>query len=341
MSTMTGQQEDIFVDDRIEIDVLVGVEDNELPPPIEFEEDMPFSSDNQKWIQDEIAKAVNELRPHGWRKLLFKLREYGALAIPITIILALLGMVITLGMAYVNRSTAEAVFQTNTNNHFTSIENTLTAINQKISNMQLSTITTLPVTKQTVKQAADVVASAKQTGEKLNPELVSAAGQKLAEAAVEQPEAWSAALAFVDYKSFANVIPSHIPTGEGADQYGLKFALDTPSGMTRPVLHARGREPKATEAQLEPIGEPTNLTNQIGVRYIYLDGGAIQLDGLRLRSVVLRNVHVYYQGGPVQLTSVYFINCTFEMKPDRNTQRFAIAALSPDPATSFNVSQPS
>jgi hypothetical protein len=320
------------------VDVKGNSIENDLPAPIEEEEEsaMAFSEDNQKWIRDEIAKAVDELKPHGFRKFIFKLREYGAVAIPFTIVLALIAMVITLGMAYVNRSTAEASFQATTTFRLGEIDKSMAALSQKLSGTQLSVLANAPIiTEQTVKQAIEVVATAQQAGEKLDTRLISSAGQKFVEASEREPEAWKAALVFANYKSFANPTPAFIPPAGGT--LYARYRVAAVPGQAPPTLRVVGQVAKESAAEFAPIGVDRNAQLAEGNQYIFAEGGSVVLDNMQLRNVVLKNVRITYGGGPLRLTDVYFINCTFEMEQDRNTQGFAIAALAPDPATSFSA----
>jgi hypothetical protein len=51
------------------------------------------------------------------------------------------------------------------------------------------------------------------------------------------------------------------------------------------------------------------------------------LDNTEFRHVIFSNVHVAWQGGPVIMRDVYFVNCTFDLLRD-NGQNLADAILS-------------
>jgi hypothetical protein len=57
-----------------------------------------------------------------------------------------------------------------------------------------------------------------------------------------------------------------------------------------------------------------------------------------MKKVILRNVNIFYDGGPLEMPDVYFINCTFEVKQQSNGQRLVAAVLEPPPAVTFNAS---
>jgi hypothetical protein len=111
----------------------------------------------------------------------------------------------------------------------------------------------------------------------------------------------------------------------------LPAADQAPNGMQPPSVSASGSAPAESAAKLQTIGENRNEKLNVGDAYLILDGGALALDATEFRNVILRNVHIYYYGGPVKMTNVYFVNCTFEMKPGQNSQKLALATLAGGP----------
>jgi hypothetical protein len=99
---------------------------------LEHTENMALRNEDRDWIQGEIQAAIDLLRPHGWRKTTFMLRELGPLAATVAIVVALLG--ITLGAVY--QSTAhvkeETAFRTNTTDRLSSIEGALKLLQAQI-----------------------------------------------------------------------------------------------------------------------------------------------------------------------------------------------------------------
>ena len=72
---------------------------------------------------------------------------------------------------------------------------------------------------------------------------------------------------------------------------------------------------------VEHICEPLNLGNKTGNRSILFLGGAIRIDGLLIRHVVFRNVEIHYDGVPVILEDVMFVNCRFVFLNNRPNTR--------------------
>lgn len=83
------------------------------------------------------------------------------------------------------------------------------------------------------------------------------------------------------------------------------------------------------------IGEDLNKNVPNGPRYISAEGGAVILDGMELKNVVFSNTQIVYNGGPLRMTDVYFLNCTFAMRQNHNAQNLAAAILSPSASTAF------
>jgi hypothetical protein len=96
-----------------------------------------------------------------------------------------------------------------------------------------------------------------------------------------------------------------------------------------------GTAPREQAAQVMKIGKDLDAEQALGVAFLFGYGGGMILDGMQLRNVVFQEVHIVYSGGPLKMTNVFFLNCTFEMKPDTNTLKLASAALTPGPAISF------
>jgi hypothetical protein len=57
------------------------------------------------------------------------------------------------------------------------------------------------------------------------------------------------------------------------------------------------------------------------------------LDGMQLRNVIYKNVHVVYHGSPLIMENVYFIDCTFDVSSGQNGSLLADTLLSSTPVT--------
>jgi hypothetical protein len=171
----------------------------------------------------------------------------------------------------------------------------------------------------------------------VKPETVQKVGNKLIE--VGTSAAWSAALDFVNYKSFLNVsLAVKFNNVIGTGTLKTEYVTNSPAGLGTPHFGVLGAVPTEQAAQLLQIGKPDpNGSSPLGNDWIIADGGGLTIDNMQMKKVILRNVYISYSGGPLRMQDVYFINCTFAVKQQPNGQRLVAAALSPPPATTFEA----
>jgi hypothetical protein len=69
-------------------------------------------------------------------------------------------------------------------------------------------------------------------------------------------------------------------------------------------------------------------------QYFFIDGThfAFILDGYHIRNAIIKGAKIIYDGGPLILENVYFVDCTFEIKHAPLYQDFANAILAKVPA---------
>jgi hypothetical protein len=121
------------------------------------------------------------------------------------------------------------------------------------------------------------------------PEVLQAANTRIQNAVASDPKlqgaAWSARLALLDYRS----------------------SLQEPfKGQT---VAGTGQESAFQTPQLPIIRES-----------VYRDITQ-KLDGVFWKDIVFENVHVEYDGGPIAMQNVRFINCTFSMSDTQRTDK--------------------
>jgi hypothetical protein len=91
--------------------------------------------------------------------------------------------------------------------------------------------------------------------------------------------------------------------------------------------------PKKDGAVLEPIGANLNAAKTVVNEFVVLKGGGILLDGYHIKNAVLIGVHVTYNGGPVRMENVTFINCQFSIRRTKPGEEFADASIKHDRIT--------
>jgi hypothetical protein len=315
--------------------------------PIDELDDMKLRTEEQNWLTGEISRivkksvddAVDQFRPHGGRRVTNFIREWGLAGTLITVIVALLALAATAFYEASNRIGKEATFETKTSDTLDSINKRLDKIDTALSLAQLEKITANPIDKNSALAAKKLITDAQAQSIKLPADAVEQAGQKLVAASTNEPTVWDVSLDFMDYKSFNNTIPASITFMQVNANVMTRYTnFDVPPGMQQSRIAFAGFVPKESAAQMMKIGNDLNAGMSVGNAYLYSIGGAAILDGMQLRNVIFQNVHVVYNGGPLIMTNVYFINCTFDMKSSKNTQKLALATLEPSPATTFSAS---
>jgi hypothetical protein len=128
--------------------------------------------------------------------------------------------------------------------------------------------------------------------------------------------------------------PTPWPKESAGYRISLNLAEPQPaSGLIDEVLQVGGQVPVEESARLETLGS-SNKTGS-GVRMFFIDehGHGIMLDGMRMEHVVVTNAVVVYNGGPVRLLDVRFVNCEFRMKRISPAVDLAQTLLRPASAT--------
>ena len=204
------------------------------------------------------------------------------------------------------------------NRRLSGIEQNVSGIRVDVSGMRLAQTATNPKDARNIQEAKRVLTEAEKSNVKIPPSIVENTGKKFLEVAKDDPGAWDATLAFVDYRSYLNLpnppIEGFYPFGT-PDIPGIKathYRSGTVPGKPLPEFTTSlKRVPHATSVRMEPISQPITGEPPEGPALLLGVGGDLALDGYYLRSVVLEQVTVHYNGGPVILENVTFINCRF------------------------------
>jgi len=56
-------------------------------------------------------------------------------------------------------------------------------------------------------------------------------------------------------------------------------------------------------------------------------GGTVYLDDERMRKVIVQNSVIEYDGGPLLLENVYFVNCTFDIRETPKDKQLGTSIL--------------
>jgi hypothetical protein len=207
-----------------------------------------------------------------------------------------------------------------------------------ISGLRLQQNATDPTSARSVADVRQVLETAQKKNFKIPSDVVQATGAKFIQAAQTNPNAWNAALAFIDYRSFLNDVKiKEPPTAQSVQtfltHYDILYRGSSVHVYTVPPL-----VPQDEAAQLHRLDLPNkNIGIPFGPSFILAEDGEYVLDGMYMRRVIIRNSRVVYDGGQVVLDDVYFINCTFEIPQHPNGVNFATAFLAPTPSMTFKA----
>ncbi len=222
----------------------------------------------------------------------------------------------------------------------------VTKIEGKLEGFKIQNLAMQPNKAVNAKRASDILNTAKKEGTRLDPESITIAGKEFIAAGVSssEPGVWNAALAFLDYRSFLNVALAP-PTDKFAPRdkelLGWKFELDYTHfkvGDTGKITTG-GKVPAEKAAVLELIGSHYNVGETIGFEFLLIAdlSAGFKLDGMKLKNIIFKDTKIIYEGGPVEMENVYFVNCTFEVSKKPNGKNFASTVLASAPATTFQA----
>jgi hypothetical protein len=198
-----------------------------------------------------------------------------------------------------------------------------------IAGLRLQQNATEPGSPQHIADVRHVLDTAKRGNIRIPADVVKTAGTKFVQVSQTTPDAWTAVLDFLNYQSFLNL--SSVPTGQlrapeksGNTQYSAKNVLNFP----KMIVHWMGYSDFPDVAQFRPIGDPDLNGGKPGPAFLLFDGAEVLVDGMHIKRVIFRNSHIIYRGGPINLDTVYFVNCTFEIVRETNGMRLAEEVLS-------------
>ena len=194
-----------------------------------------------------------------------------------------------------------------------------------------------PFDSNTINEVTSAVRTATAARLSINPQLVNAEGKRFVEASRENPKAWPAALAFVQYRSALNGLTPPVNLGDAKpiseNVVVTQYYGETNTGLHLPQLSYVGIAPKNQAAKLNLIGRDSNANLDVGNALLVLTGGFMRLDNMQLKNVVVRNTDVIYEGGPIILENVHFLNCNFEIRQAPNGEELTARLLEPGPIT--------
>jgi hypothetical protein len=284
-------------------------------------ENMSLTDKDRAWIREDT-------NPKGWRRAS---ENIIAVCTPIAIIAVFLALIaITLGALYQSfgHLKEETEFRTNTNR-------TLAAIGVQMTDLRALTIAFRPEKKENQNAAKELLAEARSKAiPPIPPATVERAGASFIDASATQPTAWNVALDFVAYRTtlqenlLAATNAQRLATTPVDIHLSGHYEWNDVPGHGFPTITVGGDVPFYRAATAYLLSKSNLDAGQArGKEVILAIGGALSLDDMAMKHVVLRDVVVFYSGGPVDLKDVIFVNCTFVLANSDTARRFATAVL--------------
>jgi outer membrane murein-binding lipoprotein Lpp len=202
-------------------------------------------------------------------------------------------------------------------------------------------------TRGALEKAEKIISLAKVIDVKIDRAVLAKYGTAVAQLSEDPslgPIAWSSLKQAIDYQSFLNKdfvpTPNSLTPWPNTGQYQTSLSLlPNPSfpntHASLHVFYAGGYVKPEDSARMELLSKAQKASSKIGL--LVVEGGVdgIALDGMYMKNVMVRNAHVIYNGGPVRLENITFVNCTFDFTKSKPTIDLGNTILQ---ATSVNFS---
>lgn len=275
---------------------------------------------------ESLLNAINA--PSFWSKL------WGERAWLIPTTLALLGLLGS-GVWYVGR----LILENHVRSALGSIHQEIQDVKATLSAIQLKQLSSTPTTPGSLAEVKTVLATAKSNKIPIGSDALASAGKQFMDAAKTNASAWEAALAVIDYKSFLNAsAPTFMQLENLPKTLSTRYVLPIVTGHEHESsVGVRGVAPKEQAARLNHIGQDDNANLAQGDQIIFVSGGQILIDDMDLKNVVFRGVKIFYQGGPIMMENVFFVNCTFVIIQKPKGESFATAILNGNPEVTAKI----
>jgi hypothetical protein len=260
-------------------------------------QEMALNENDRDWIRLTIGEALRQKS----KGLLAQFKSWSPL-----------GAGVAVGLFVLLQWNGYTIFRVHTEDQLKAIEGNLGVLRTLVSSSQ-------PTKKQNQDAAKDILAKARQKTIPSIPEsVVGQAGESFIEASQSDASAWPVALDFVSYRSSLNgsAKPSELQPSELQPKLVARqksdFDFHPFADKPKPKLAASNLSlPIEQAARLDSINVDQNKGHTYGPAFLLAIGGAMTLDRMHFRNVVVENVEVHYSGQPLILEDVIFINCAF------------------------------
>jgi hypothetical protein len=206
-------------------------------------------------------------------------------------------------------------------------------LQSSILNKTLQRIATQTPTESALRQARSILDTAALSRAKATPAVFSRVRRMLDEGLAKpqlQQTAWLTRLAALHYSTatFSKPAPRGITPPPNTPIANF-WVISTVAGQNDAQISASGRITSPSDGAIyQQFGTANlNASAKYAPTYIIVSSpSGVILDGEMLRQVWLKNTRIVYNGGPLMLEDVHFVNCTFEM-PDNSNSRMLAAMI--------------
>ena len=196
------------------------------------------------------------------------------------------------------------------------------------------------LTKLQLNKLSAQITNAQRTKRHLEPTLIAGLGNDVLAFTNSSDQeistlAWNTAIQLADYRTILNreVAKSRVESAKAAAKRGTDFDMEArvldPTNVTFGIAYDQNKTvPFDQAARYERLGNPL-LRRDFGRPFYIASGKGVELllDGHYLKNVIFHDAQISYQGGPLVMENVYFVNCTFHVQPSPNARQLTIAVL--------------
>ncbi len=192
--------------------------------------------------------------------------------------------------------------------------------------------------------AREVATAASEKRIAIDPQTLASVGEGLQQMGFKnvsyKSEVTKSLNALASYRSTLNI--ARAPPRTNVRQVPFTIEVRAARIPGRPVsqigLMGMGEEVLADQGALYiALGNPPPQFKTTAKYYIVdATGMRVILDGSNIRNVIIQNATIEYDGGPVRLENIFFLNCTFRIKEGKDADRLQLSLFA-DAGISFSA----
>lgn len=177
---------------------------------------MPLNKGEWKIIDEKIEAAIKQSQPRGWKKALHVMREWGVLAVNISVILGLVALAATQFYQANARLAKEAAFEATTDQSLKGIQGDIGGIKTDVAKLNLALSAAKPIAqfKASLPELRSSIAAAQKQNAKMSPALMADLQSKLMSVCTDVPSYWPVVADFITYRSYRSASwspPANLP----------------------------------------------------------------------------------------------------------------------------------